>query len=184
MPRLYLVRHGRAAATFAEAADPGLDELGRSQAEAVGAKLASLGPLAIVSSPLKRAQETASPLAVLWKRKPIIEPAVSEIPSPGHMNFAERAEWLRAYMMNGSWRGATPELAQWREDVIAVLTSRTEDTVVFSHYVAINVAAGAALGDDRVLVFRPDNCSVTVFDMENGKLRLVERGHEAETKVN
>jgi len=41
-----------------------------------------------------------------------------------------------------------------------------------------------ALGDDRVMVFRPDNCSVTVFDVENGKLRLVERGHEAETKVN
>jgi hypothetical protein len=34
------------------------------------------------------------------------------------------------------------------------------------------------------VVFRPDNCSVTVFDTENGKLQLVERGHEAETKVN
>jgi broad specificity phosphatase PhoE len=183
MPRLYLVRHGRAAATFAEAADPGLDELGRSQAEAVGAKLAPLGPLTLLSSPLKRAQETAAPLAVLWRRTPIIEHAVSEIPSPGHMNFAQRADWLRAYM-GGAWRAATPELAQWREDVIAALESRTEDTVVFSHYIAINVAAGAALGDDRVLVFRPDNCSVTVFDVENGKLRLVERGHEAETKVN
>ena len=75
-------------------------------------------------------------------------------------------------------------LAQWREDVIAALTGRTEDTVVFSHFVAINVAAGAALRDDRVMVFRPDNCSVTVFESENGKLRLVERGHEAETKVN
>ncbi len=184
MPRLYLVRHGRAAATFAEAADPGLDELGRSQAEAVGAKLAPLGLLAIVSSPLKRARETSAPLAARWQRKPVIEPAVSEIPSPGHMNFAERAEWLRAYMTNGSWRGATPELAQWREDVIAALVSRAEDTVVFSHFIAINVATGAALGDDRVMVFRPDNCSVTVFDVENGKLRLVERGHEAETKVN
>jgi hypothetical protein len=84
---------------------PGLDELGRSQAEAVGAKLAPRGPLAIVSSPLKRAQETSAPLAALWQRKPVIEPAVSEIPSPGHMNFAERAEWLRAYMTSGSWRG-------------------------------------------------------------------------------
>ena len=70
------------------------------------------------------------------------------------------------------------------EEVIAALASRTEDTVVFSHYIAINVAAGAALGDDRVVVFRPDNCSVTIMDTENGKLRLVERGHEAETKVN
>ena len=58
-PAFIFVRHGRAAATFAEAADPGLDELGRKQAETVGANLASLGPLAIVSSPLKRAQETS-----------------------------------------------------------------------------------------------------------------------------
>ena len=184
MPRLFLVRHGRAAATFAEAADPGLDELGRSQAEAVGEKLAPLGPLAIVSSPLKRAQETSAPLAARWQRKPVSEISVSEIPSPGHSNFAERAEWLRAYMTSGSWRDAAPELAQWRENVIAALARLTEDTVVFSHYIAINVAAGAALADDRVMVFRPDNCSVTVFDAENGNLQLVERGHEAETKVN
>jgi broad specificity phosphatase PhoE len=183
MPRLYLVRHGRAAASFAEAADTGLDELGRSQAEAVSTKLSPLGPLAIVSSPLKRAQETSAPLAARWQRKPVIEMAVSEIPSPADMNFAERAQWLRAYM-GGSWRAATPDLAQWREEVVAALARREEDTIVFSHYIAINVAAGAALGDDRVVVFRPDNCSVTVIDIDNGKLRLVERGHEAETKVN
>jgi broad specificity phosphatase PhoE len=63
MPRLYLVRHGRAAATFAEAADPGLDALGRSQAEAVAEKLAAIGPIALLSSPLARARETSEPLA-------------------------------------------------------------------------------------------------------------------------
>ena len=36
MVRLYLVRHGRAAASFAEARDPVLDPAGRAQAEALG----------------------------------------------------------------------------------------------------------------------------------------------------
>jgi broad specificity phosphatase PhoE len=183
MTRLYLVRHGRAAATFAEAADPGLDELGRSQAEAVAARLAPLGPLALLSSPLKRARETSEPLARLWKRVPFIEPAVAEIPSPAGLSLSERAEWLRGFM-GGSWRAASRDLAQWREAVIAALTALDADTVIFSHFIAINVAAGAAEGDDRVTPFRPDNCSVTILDVEHGALRLIERGHEAETKVN
>jgi len=183
MPRLYLVRHGRAAATFAEAADPGLDALGRSQAEAVAARLAPLGPFALVSSPLKRARETSEPLAALWRREPAIEPAVAEIPSPPGMGLAERAEWLRGFMA-GSWRDASRDLAQWREEAIAALAALRDDTVIFSHFIAINVAAGAAERDDRVILFRPDNCSVTILEVENGALRLVERGHEAETKVN
>ncbi len=61
----------------------------------------------------------------------------------------------------------------------------SSDTVIFSHFVAINVAAGAALDDDRVVVFSPDNCSVTVFDVAGDALSLVDKGHEAElTRVN
>jgi len=182
MARLYMVRHGRAAASFGESMDPGLDELGREQARVTAKRLESFGPLPIVSSPLKRAQETAAPLAHLWKRPPVIEEAVAEIPSATH-SLAERAQWLRGFMA-GSWRDASMELAQWRENAVAALVALPEDTVIFSHFIAINVAAGSALGDDRVVVFSPDNCSVTVFESENGHLRLIEQGHEAQTKVN
>jgi len=163
--------------------DPGLDALGKSQAHEVAARLQPLGPLAILSSPLSRARETAAPLAQNWSRQPLIEPAVAEIPSPTD-NLEDRIAWLRQFMA-GSWRSATPSLAAWRENAIGVLASRAEDTVVFSHYVAINVAVGAAAGDDRVVVFSPDNCSVTVFDVKGGRLSLVEKGHEAPlTRVN
>ena len=183
MPRLYLVRHGRAAATFAEAADPGLDAVGHAQAEAVAAHLAPIGPIAMLSSPLKRTRETSEPLAKRWRRPVPIEPAVAEIPSPEGMSLAERAVWLRGFM-EGSWRDASRELAQWREEAIAALLAIKEDTVVFSHFIAINVAAGAAENDDRVILFHPDNCSVTILDVDNGRLALVGRGREAETKVN
>jgi broad specificity phosphatase PhoE len=183
MPRLYLVRHGRAAATFAEAADPGLDALGHSQAEAVAEDLAAIGPIALLSSPLKRTRETSEPLAKRWQRPVPIEPAVAEIPSPSGLGLAERAEWLRGFM-GGSWHDASRELAQWREEAIAALAAIKEDTVIFTHFILINVAAGVAEGDDRVILFRPDNCSVTILDVDNGRLALVERGREAETKVN
>ncbi len=108
---------------------------------------------------------------------------MAEIPSPG-LDLDKRAVWLRGFMA-GSWREATPPLAQWRENVIAALAGLTQDTVIFSHYVALNAAMGAAIGDDRVTVFSPENCSVTIFETKGGALTLVERGREAPlTKVN
>jgi broad specificity phosphatase PhoE len=183
MSRLYMVRHGRAAAGFGESHDPGLDDLGREQADGVAQELAPRGPLPIVCSPLRRTRETAAPLAKCWNTEAVIEPAVAEIPSSTD-NLQERVAWLREFM-GRSWRNATPPLAQWRESVIAALLAVREDTVIFSHYIAINVAVGAATGDDHVVVFSPDNCSVTVFENEAGALRLIEKGREAPlTKVN
>jgi broad specificity phosphatase PhoE len=184
MVKLYLVRHGRAEAGFGEGVDPGLDALGREQAAAVAAKLGERGPLPILSSPLKRARQTAELLARLWDRAPIIEDAVAEIPSPKGMTLEERVAWLRG-LMAGSWRDASRDLAAWRERCIATLAAIDRDTVIFSHYVAINVAVGAATGDDRVVVFSPDNCSVTVLEADGTGLKLIEKGSEASlTKVN
>lgn len=183
MARIYMVRHGRASASFGEAHDPGLDDVGRSQAEEAANKLGALAPIAIFSSPLARTRETAAPLAARWKREPVIEEAVAEIPSPG-LDLVERAQWLRKFMA-GSWRDAAPPLAQWRENVIAALAGFSADAVIFSHYVALNVAMGAATGDDRVTVFSPENCSISIFETVDGKLTLIERGREAPlTKVN
>lgn len=184
MARLYMVRHGRAEAGFGESMDPALDALGREQADAVALRLAGLGPLPILSSPLRRTRETAAPLARLWTSEALIEPAVAEIPSPKGMMLEERVAWLRGLMV-GSWRDASRELAQWRERCIATVACLPGDSVIFSHFVAINVIAGAATGDDRVVVFSPDNCSVTVFETAGKTLRLIEKGQEASlTKVN
>lgn len=184
MALIYMVRHGKAEAGFGEGMDPGLDALGRSQALNVAERLQSLGPLPILSSPLRRTQETAAPLASIWNAKPVIEAAVAEIPSPKGMTLEERALWLRT-LMAGSWRSVPADLAQWREACIARVASITRDTVIFSHYVALNVIAGAATGDDRVVTFSPDNCSVTTFESDGANVRLIEKGGEAPlTKVN
>jgi broad specificity phosphatase PhoE len=54
----------------------------------------------------------------------------------------------------------------------------TEDTVVFTHSVAINVAVGFALGDDRVTCFRPANCSCSLLELQDRQFRIVELGSE------
>ena len=71
------------------------------QALAVADELAGLGPMALLSSPLARARETAQPLAERWHSDILIEPRVAEIPSPSK-NLSARAAWLRQAMA-GRW---------------------------------------------------------------------------------
>jgi broad specificity phosphatase PhoE len=179
--RLYLVRHGKAAASFSEAPNPGLDTTGLTQAEAMAERLAPLGPLPIVTSPLKRTRETAAPLERRWRFTARVEPSVGEIPSP-MADPPARGDWLRAVMAS-TWSAQPDELQTWRRRVVDALVALGRPTVVVSHFIAINVAVGAAEGDDRVVGFAPDHCSVTVLDVEDGGLRLVRRGVERATQV-
>jgi len=181
MATLFLVRHGRAAAGFDGHHDPGLDDLGRTQAISTAAILAPLGPLAIYSSPLARARETAIPLSQRWGVEPMIEHRVAEIPSPTD-DLQQRALWLRE-AMQGRWRALPGALQQWRTSLIERLLQMPEDSVVFCHYIAINVAVGAAMSDDRLVCFRPDNGSITRIANNDGRLRIIELGRESETLV-
>jgi broad specificity phosphatase PhoE len=182
MTRLYLVRHGRAAAGWNTDPDPGLDDLGIQQANDVAQRLAPLGPLPIVTSPLLRCRQTAARLAEVWQAESLIEPVVAEIPSPEGVAMADRVEWLRAAMA-GTWRQLGPRYITFRDHVVSFLSGLDADSVVFSHFIAINGAIGAAVGDDRLVVRSLDNCSVTVIDAMEGALQLVESGHEADTLI-
>ena len=181
MPTLYLVRHGRAAAGWDSDLDPGLDDLGREQAQRAAATLAPLGPLDLLASPMARARETAAPLALSWRREPRVDARVSEIPSP-IADLGARGRWLRDIVAR-NWAELDAPLQRWRADVLAALATLTSDTVVVTHYIVINVAVGAATANDRVVSFRPDNCSVTTLHHDGGRLELIELGSEGETRV-
>ena len=180
MPRIHLIRHGHAAAGFEAELDPGLDELGRAQAEAVAETMAPRGPMALLTSPLKRARETALPLARAWGMEPEVVPAVTEIPVGGN-DLTVRRGWLDS-VMAGEWSGLEADLRAWRRGVVDYLVALDRESVVFSHFIAINVALGAARGDDRVVLFRPDNGSITSFESDGRELRLLALGDEAETR--
>jgi broad specificity phosphatase PhoE len=192
MAHLYLVRHGRAAAGWDTDVDPGLDDVGLQQAADVAERLAervsgNVRDVHVVSSPLRRCQETAVPFAALVGKSATVEPRVSEIPSPIGVALTKRTDWLRR-VMQGTWsqvfatdgqayREFHSALAQWTR-------STTHDTVVFSHFIAINALIGLALDDDRVLIRSLDNASITTLQVgTDGGLALIEGGDEADTLV-
>jgi hypothetical protein len=85
--------------------------------------------------------------------------------------------------MSRSWGQADPVLREWRDSVVSALTRLQVDTAVYSHFVAINAALGASIGDDRVLCFHPAHTSVTILETNGKVLSLVELGETAETTV-
>ncbi len=182
MPTIRLVRHGEAAAGFGTHKDPGLSAHGQDQARQVARTLAKLAPVALYSSPLARAYETAQPLAAAWQAPIAVEPRVAEIPSPTH-DLAERAAWL-SQAMAGRWSDLADEFVGWRNALETCLLGYDHDCVIFSHYVAINAAVGIAQNDDRMRIFGPDNCSVTTLTNDGHRLSVVSLGVTATTKIN
>lgn len=178
-----LVRHGEAAAGWDGHADPGLSELGREQAARVADELGSPSARPLVVSPLRRTRETAIPIARRLGVAPVLEPLVGEVPAPAaHASLEARGPWLRTFM-SGSWAGADTELRAWRDAFLGALLALPADAVMVTHFVAINVAVGAATGEDRVVSFRPGYCSRTTLRVGEGGLELVALGAEAATVV-
>jgi broad specificity phosphatase PhoE len=195
--RVHLVRHGRAAAGWNVDPDPGLDRIGVAQAAEAAERLRLLEPCVVVTSPLRRCRETAQPLLDAWDGVALgtvggtvggavggarIEPRVAEIPSPEGVAMEDRVDWLRD-AMRGTWAELGQRYTAYRDAVVQAMRELDADAVVFSHFIAINVLIGVALGDDRLVIRSLDNCSVTVVDIVDGEVVLVEGGHEADTLI-
>jgi len=189
MAKLYLVRHARPAASWGEDKDPALDASGQQQAEAAAQRLAqTLERMPIYTSPLRRCRETAHPLERLWQRPAEVLEAVAEVPSPP-LDLGARQAWLKL-AMPGTWQEfndlappGSPDYLAWRQTVLDSLARMQRDSVIFSHFIAINVAVAAAHSSENVVCFRPDHASITCMEAINGSLRVVELGREADTTV-
>jgi broad specificity phosphatase PhoE len=185
MTLVRLVRHGHAAAGFGDDHDPGLDDLGRGQAAAMAAALDRVGPLPVVVSPLRRTRQTAAALEEIWGVTATVDERVAEIPTPTD-DLGARAAWL-SQAMAGTWTELGADHVAWRDALVAAVLALSTDTVVVTHFIAINAIVGCAVGDDRVMHAPIDNCSVTTIDTAGGisgcGLVVVELGRTAVTEV-
>ena len=186
-PRIVLLRHGRTAwnaeRRFQGQADPPLDEVGRMQAYEAAALVAALRPDLLVSSDLRRAADTATPLSQLTGLPVRSDPRLRER-SLGHWEGLTRDEVGQKY---------PEELAQWlagqdvtsrggesREDVATrALTAVAELpavglAVLVTHSATAMSLCGALLGvPQRVRVLGPlANCHWTELRRDESGWRV------------
>lgn len=189
MTRIILVRHGQTAWNQAERirgqVDIPLDEVGLAQAEATAARVAEeWNPVAIYSSPLLRAVQTAQAIA----RKCKLD--VQIVAGMNDMNFGQwqgvpydeverrwpdlARAWLKTPHLVTFPDGEN--LAMVRQRAMAALTQLIEqhpedEIVIVAHTVVNRVLLCAVLGLDNSEYWRigQDTCAINVIDWRKGK---------------
>ncbi len=173
---LLLVRHAQPVrveeGTVTGAADPELSAAGRRQAERLAAWLAADAPAAVLSSPLRRARETAAPVAdALGLPVEVVDglaeydAAAGEYIPIEELRAAKDERWYAT--IEGRWAdvgGVDPREFQAQvvpavESVIARFPGRR--VAVFTHGGVLNVYLAHVLGLDAVLWFHPEYTSVS-----------------------
>ncbi|MGQ0805720.1 MAG: histidine phosphatase family protein [Actinomycetota bacterium] len=165
--------------------DPDLTARGRDEAERLAAWLATEDIDAVISSPLRRARQTAGPVARALGLDVEVDSDVIEYDAnadhyiPAEELKRERdARWQA--MLDGRWEdfgGEAPD--QFRGRIVPCLDGIIRRfpggrVVVVCHGGVINVYVGALLGLDRLLWFEPGYTSITrVAAARSGQRSLV-----------
>jgi len=192
---LLWVRHGepeRIAAGTGVPADPALTARGREQAERLAQWLASESIDVVLSSPQRRARETAEPIARVHGLEVQVTNGLMEYDSQSDSYIP--MEELRATndpqlsaMYEGRWEdfGAEPaelfrtRVASSMDEIVAAHPGRR--VVAVCHGGVINVAFAIALELDRHLWFEPHYTSLSRMVASRTGVRSVasinERGH-------
>jgi len=183
MTQIWIVRHGEAAASWEKDPDPGLSALGQSQAEETATALLDIVPVGVhlISSPLRRAQETAAAFAVKRGDDVRVDPRFSEVRSP--VPLSGRKVWLQEFMRQ-NWSEQSDDLWSWRRDIVSGLKEATGPTVVFCHFLVINAVIAEIESKPEVLQVYPANASFHELKLEHGELSLVHLGQQMETRIN
>ncbi len=171
--QLILVRHAQPERVVGDttAADPGLTDIGRGQADRVPAALAAHSITRIVSSPQRRARDTALPTATARDLPIDIVDDLAEydrdlpayIPiEDAKTDFAEAYARIKAGHLPLEIDGPafTQRVLTAVENLVAT-TAPTDTVVAFAHGGVINVLLADILGLPRPLTFPIDYCSIT-----------------------
>jgi len=172
---LLLVRHAlplRVATVDGSPADPPLAEEGRGQAQRLARWFERERLDALYSSPLRRALETAEPLARGRGLELRVEPGVAEFDAeashyvPLEELKATDLEGWRALVASGFYLGGDAET--FRATVVAALEGIIADNpgarvAVVCHGGVINAWMSHILGTDRIFLFEPVYTSVSRF---------------------
>jgi probable phosphoglycerate mutase len=190
---LFLIRHGDAIPTADEIIPSGiyddlpLSSIGRAQAQALLERLKVLHFDAIYSSPLRRCQETAAPLAAALGLTPTLVEGIREIrlsdviplprPAPGEdldvltkALHARQSEIVRRAAAAGNWDavGGNEPSKAFRQRVVESIDAIARNhlgqrVLVFAHGGTINAYAAETLGLERDFFFPCANTSITMI---------------------
>lgn len=186
LTRLVLVRHGQTAYSverrWSGHNEQPLSDEGRVMAEKLAGRLRGAGCAALYVSPIRRARETAQPIAAALGIEPVIEPTLAEchfgewdgrsFREVGEVDPERFAAWLRGEAPAGGNGESLPQMAARVEAWMAVAAESHPGCaiVAVSHAGPIKAALRHALGVpfDAVYRLQQDLASISVVERASG----------------
>jgi broad specificity phosphatase PhoE len=166
--QVLMIRHGRPETRSGDS-DPNLCDVGRKQARDLSVMLSRSGVARLVSSPLRRALQTADPTARALGLDVAVIDGLAEADRFGASYRSveelrrEPEVWGRFLADPIGFLGADP--VAFRREVLSafetVLAGGAAKVAVFTHGLPINVILSHALGLDRITHFVPHYCSIS-----------------------
>ena len=190
---LLLIRHGLPIRIedAGEPADPPLADEGWEQARRLADWLSGDRIDAVYASPLRRAKETAEPLAMAHSLPVVVDEELAEFDREAHfyIPFEELRElkderWYR--LISGDWEYSEVDPQTFREVVVGAMERLVDAhpscrVAVVCHGGVINAYASHVLGIDEPLFFEPHYTSVSrVMAARSGERSIAslnETGH-------
>jgi probable phosphoglycerate mutase len=161
-----------------------LDETGVTQAEQSARRLATLGPDAIYSSDLTRAQQTAAPLARLTSLPVSLDKDLRERFGGDWEGLADAEIRERYPAERATWNPPNGEPSRVVADRVSAVLARVAESlgegrlaVVVGHGAALRLGMERILGiysDDGPILGGLTNCAWSVLERRGGRWRLQE----------
>mgnify|MGYP001196686298 CR=1 FL=1 len=183
--KIILIRHGEAASTWdGDDRDPGLSKKGVDQARSINdfTKSISSKGYDFISSPKSRAIETLKYASEGIDINFDIDNSFVEIPAED-IDSDIRFEWLKD-ISTRKINTLPDDIKEWREEIIKKTLSLKNNSIIFCHFMVINVLVGYAIKKDRLLHFYPDNASITEIEIENEDVSVVSMEDVEKTIIN
>ena len=78
----------------------------------------------------------------------------------------------------------TPQ-KKWKDAIVGEIENLNYPTIIFSHFMVINIIVSYLKKNDLVVSFYPDNCSITNLSKDSkGQIELISLGSELQTELN
>lgn len=190
--QLILIRHARPARErlAGAGADPGLTEEGHRQATLLARYLVASEhrPDAVYASPMRRARDTAEPLAKLAGVEVTYEEELAEFDRDSSVYIPNEEYEGDRYqqwqdLLRGYWHGHWFDLEAFRKTVFeaveGIIANHERGSVaVVCHSGVINAYLAEALGTRDSMFFQPDYTSLTRVRAGRNRLRLLTSANE------
>ena len=181
---IIFIRHAEAASSWENHSDPVLSDLGITQSKNLihHNELQKLNNYNFVSSPKLRAIQTSEYLSKKFNKELVIDSTFIEIPSD-NIHLSKKREWFKE-LIKTKKDDLPDNIKKWKDDILIKTKSFSQNTIIFTHFMVMNLLVSEFKSKDTLLCFYPDNTSILKIEIKNKEFKNFSTEEGKKTFIN